>query len=155
MRHALAIGVVALAVLACSSCTVDTELGVDGELQGSSVAVSADPGGAGDVIAVDVRVRFRVGEHAEGDRTFVADRVELFVGETPVAVVNVGFSETLSPGDDVTATISGETTAGAWPDARGLLCSGAPEVTVLVRWDDRTAGELGLDQTTTTDVTCS
>ena len=145
---------VVLAGLIGASCTVDTELGVAADIQGATVTVSPDAGGGGDVVAVEIPVRFRVGEHAEGDREFVANRVELFVGETAVALINVGFMETLSPGDDVTTTITGETRPGDWPDARGLLCSGDPIVTVLVNWDDRTTDELGRAQTTTMDVDC-
>lgn len=140
--------------LLAGSCTVDTELGVDAEIQGASVSVTSDAAGGGDVVGAEVRVRFRVGEHADGARTFVANRLELFVGETPVAQINVGFSETLSPGEDLTTTVSGESPPGAWPGARDVLCSGAPEVTILIRWDDTTAGELGLDDATTTDVSC-
>ena len=145
---------VALAGLLAGSCTVDTELGVAADIQGASVSVSEDAAGGGDVVGVEVEVRFRVGEHAEGDREFVANRLELFVGESPVAQLNVGFMETLSPGDDVTTTITGTSTAGAWPDARAQLCGGDTLVTLLINWDDRTTDELGRAQTSTMNVTC-
>ena len=151
--------VAAAAVLA--SCTVDTELGVAAEIQSAAVTVT----GTGDatVVAVSIPTRFRVGEHAEATRMFIIQRAELMVGETPVAQMGIdyppGFTGQLAPGDDQTITLTGETPAGAFPEAPGQLCGAT--VRVLVRWQDVTPGasplpgDFGVTEASTTDVTCS
>ncbi len=155
MRRAAA--VVALAAVA-AACTVDTELGIAAQVEGGAVTVTAD-----DAVQVEARVRFRVGEHAEGPRQFILQRLELFVGDTPAARVNAdyppGFDGTLAPGEDETVTLTGTSSAGAFPAARDLLC-GAGSVRLLVRWQDVTPGdspvdtEYGLAEGSTGDVTC-
>jgi len=125
----------ALALLLTCGCTVDTELGVAADFQSATVRVS----GAGDttVVAVDLVVDFRVGEHAQGGaRIFVVSVATLFVDSTPTAEIRVDDSRTLSPGSSTTVTLTGETRPGAHPSARDLLCAGSPTVQVLIQWSE-------------------
>lgn len=154
MRAALALP---LAVLV-GACTVDTELGVAATVRGGAVTITSD-----DVVQVEARTEFRVGEHADGTRQFVLGRLELFVEDTPAAQVNPdyppGFDGQLSPGEEQAVTLTGATTPGAFPSAREVLC-GASTVRILVRWQDVTPGdtpvdsEFGVAEGTTGDVTC-
>lgn len=148
--------VTALAVLA-GACAVDTELGVAAEIQSASITVTGT--GDANVVAVSLETRFRVGEHAMGERQFVVQRAELFIDDTPAALVNLSYSNTLAPGDDETVTLMGSTSAGAFPNAPMLLCD-ASDVEVVVRWQDIAPGEtptetdFQLAQLTTTNVRC-
>ncbi len=139
-------------------CSVDTELGVAAELQSATVTVAGT--GADAAASVMLDVRFRVGEHALGPRTFVVPRADVRVGETPAATVNLdrppGFDGTLSPGESQEVTLVGTTTN---PDADGVIC-GAPSATVVIQWEHRDAmdpssmGEFDVAEMDTSDITC-
>lgn len=154
MRAALAV----LVLPWVAACTVDTELGVAAVVRGGTVTVTSD-----DVVRVEALTRFRVGEHAEGPRQFVLQRMEVFVEDTPAVQVNPdyppGFDGELAPGEEQTITLTGATAPGAFPSARDVLC-GASTARILVRWQDVTPGdapvdsEFGIAEGTTEDITC-
>jgi hypothetical protein len=127
-------------------------------MQSASVTVAGT--GAEAAASVMIDVRFRVGEHALGPRTFQVPRADVRVGETAAATVNldrpIGFGGTLSPGESQNVLLTGTTTN---PDVDATLC-GAGTATVLIRWEHRdamdpsTLPEIDVAQIDTTDISC-
>jgi len=138
-----------------SGCTVDAELGVAAEVEEASVSAS----GSGDMVSigVEMRVRFRVGEHAQGERTFIVPKTDLFVDGRIITTINldrpIGFDGRLAPGESETVTISGQIVGplGAEKDA---VCAAASGVQLLVRWEDTTAMQIDQVDFLTTSVVC-
>jgi len=127
-----ALGLV-LAAAPSGGC-VDTELSLDAQVRAASVTLGAD-----DVIEVELEMDVRVGKYAIAGDDFVIPQVGLFVGDAPVAEVNLerpeGFDGRLEPGESTTVTLRGATLPGAYPAARGVLCGGGEvEVTVVAEW---------------------
>ena len=156
-RLALAGAAVIVAITAVAlSCTVDTELGLTAQV--TSADIHANGSGASAVITVDVTTDVRVGEHAQGMRTFIVPRLDLLVGDTLVATVNldrpVGFDGTLAPGESQTIRLHGATFAGSF-DPAAICVSPTPTVRIVLHWNDMTAMEMGTAEGTTTRVTCT
>lgn len=152
----VAVGALALCA---GSCTIDTELGVAADFRSATIRVSGAD--ATTVVAVDLVVDFRVGEHAQGgDRRFIVTTAGMFIDMAPVADVRVDDSRTLSPGDSTTVTLTGESRAGAFPAARDQLCSGSPTVQVLIQWSEETVLDpppmmmFDMEDFTTTSIVC-
>ena len=123
-----------VALLGLQAC-VDTALTLVVELEDATVYLRDE--GAGEVLRTDLTVFVRVGEHALGGDDFILPEAQLFVGEVPVAAINLdrpeGFDGTLAPGDSTTVRLTGSVAAAAYPEARSQLC-GARSVSVLVLW---------------------
>jgi hypothetical protein len=147
-RRAARLGpaVAALLALGCADLA-DTELGVDATVESASVRH-----GGGEVSAT-LDVSYRVGTHAEGERRFGPQSIDLFVGESLVATLPPttppGFDGTLAPGESARVTLEGVTSDATDP---ARLCGA--EVTVLFRWVDATTLEIGMTEAVTSDVTC-
>ena len=128
---------------------VDTELGLDATVQAARVEV------LGDAVTVSIDIDYRVGEHAEGNRVFQPQAIELYVGGALVATITPeappGFVPGLSPGDSRSATLGG---TNAMVSGASTLCGGG-EVVVLFRWLDGATLEIGMTEASTTDVACS
>lgn len=143
----LAIVIAVVGAVLLGGC-VDTALGLEATLGAARVQV------AGDAVTVSVDVDYRVGPYAEGDRMFQPQTIELYVGGSLVASVTPdappGFVSRVAPGESQSTTLGGTTTmvSGA-----GTLCGA--EVTVLFRWLDGATLEIGMTETSTTDVVCS
>ncbi|MEZ4339427.1 MAG: hypothetical protein R3B82_22620 [Sandaracinaceae bacterium] len=127
---------------------VDTELGLDATVDSARVTVAAS-----DVVTTRLETTYRVGEYAEGDRLFQPNGIELYVGETLVArmvpSVPPTFVQRVSPGESRMSPILGEDDMATDPRS---LCGA--EVRVLFRWLDASTMEIGMTETTTSDVTC-
>ncbi|MCB9593207.1 MAG: hypothetical protein H6719_10785 [Sandaracinaceae bacterium] len=138
--------VVGFALLA-SGC-IDTELGLDAVIDSSRVTVAPDG-----VVTARLETTYRVGEHAEGDRLFQPNGIELYVGDVLVArmvpTVPPTFVQRVSPGESRSSPILGMDTMATDPSQ---LCGAT--VTVLFRWLDASTMEIGMTQATTSDVTC-
>jgi len=123
-----------VALLVAVGC-IDTALSLVVELEGATVHVRDE--GAGEVLRTDLTVFVRVGKRALAGDDFILPEAQLFVGETPVAEINLerpeGFDGTLEPGDSTTVQITGSVSTAAYPEARSQLC-GADAVTALVLW---------------------
>lgn len=136
-----------LVLLACASwgaSCVDTELSLDMQLRSAAITVQAD-----DTILVDLVADVRVGKHALSGDNFIVSRADLIlVSGEPVGQVVLerpeGFDGRLEPGESTTITISGTSPAGAFPDARSLLCSGQ-EVQVSATWQAEEQADDPLD----------
>lgn len=144
-------------VLLLASCSVDTELGVGADVRSAQVTIT----GSGDatVVAVDMMIELHVGEHAMGERMFRVQTVDVFYeGMAIAAPINLdrpaGFDGVLAPGETVTVMFHGQSIAGAFPAAASTLCPSMPPVQLLVRWEDLTAMEISMANTTTTHVVC-
>jgi len=144
-----------LAIAGAAGCTVDTETGVGADVLATDVTFAGT--GLEATIALQMTVRFHVGEHVMEARTFIPLRVDLFVGEDIVGTVNLdrpaGFDNTLEPGETESVDFTGSGFV-ANATARDLACDPAALVTILIRWDDMTADEIRMDSITTNDVTC-
>jgi hypothetical protein len=151
-RALLALG---LAIAGAAGCTVDTETGVGADVLSTDVSFAGT--GIDATIALQMTVRFHVGEHVMDARTFIPLRVDLFVGEQLVGTVNLdrppGFDNTLEPGESETVDFTGSGFV-ANATARDLACDPASMLTINIRWDDMTADEISMDSITTNDVTC-
>ena len=156
----------ALALLACTSwgaSCVDTELSLDMQLRSAAITVQAD-----DTITLDLVADVRVGKHALSGDSFIVARADLvLVDDTPVALVSLdrpdGFEGRLEPGESVRIEIAGRSPAGAFPNARMLLCSGG-DVRVTATWQAEEQADDPLDPPImsfgtaileTDDVTCA
>lgn len=156
----------ALAAVCAASGCIDTEPGLDVDVR--SAAVQVEGSGDATVVGVALETRLHVGKYALAGRDAITiERIELFRGETPVALLNAarpeGFDEALEPGQTRTVTITGETEPGSFSDARPELCEGDPTIQVNLLWSARLSTddpenpfttEMGQSDTTTTDVTC-
>lgn len=138
--------VLAFAVL-LGGC-VDTELGLDATVDSARITVAPD-----DVVTARLETTYRVGEYAEGDRLFQPNGIELYVGDALVArmvpSVPPTFVQRVSPGESRMSPILGEDDMATDPRS---LCGA--EVRVLFRWLDASTMEIGMTETTTSDVTC-
>lgn len=157
-RSAL-LGVAALLGVGC----IDTALSLVVELRSAQVSLDAE-----DVLAVDLVLDVRVGEHALAGDDFVVPRAGIVVsGGDPVAEINLerpeGFDGRLEPGESTVVRISGRSLPGAFPRARELICGGAP-LEVVVTWTAREQPDDPLDpplmsmgsaSIVTTDVSCA
>lgn len=136
----------AASVVLASGC-VDTELGLDAMVDDARITVS----GAG--VSGSFDVTYRVGEHAEGDRTFQPQAFELLVGDALVATLSPsappGFVSRVSPGDSYTVTFEAAASSAVEPTR---LCGA--DVVVVFRWFDASTSEIGMTETTITDVSC-
>ena len=152
-----------LVLLALAAC-VDTALTLVVELEDATVHVRDE--GAGEVLRTDLTVFVRVGKYALGGDDFILPEAQLFVGEVPVAEINLdrpeGFDGTLEPGESTTVQITGSVSTAAYPEARSQLC-GASSVTVLVLWTadqqpddplDPPTRQMGTATLDTTDIQC-
>lgn len=152
-----------LALLALAGC-IDTALSLVVELEDATVHVRDE--GEGEVLRTDLRVFVRVGKHALGGDDFILPEAQLFVGEVPVAEINLdrpeGFDGTLDPGESTTVQITGSVSAAAFPEARSQLC-GAASVTALVLWTaepqpedplDPPSRQMGTATVDTSDIRC-
>ena len=142
------------AVLA-AGCTVDTETGVGATVQSTEVTFMGT--GIDATIALEMTIEFHVGEHVEEGRTFIPLGVDVFVGERIVGRAMFdrppGFDNMLDPGQTERVTFHGMGFVEA-ADGKDLACAPGAMVTVLVRWDDMTAGEIGMTSVTLDSVTC-
>ena len=145
-----------IAVSGAAGCEVDTELGIAADVTSAQVTVTG--AGADSIVGVDLVVHFRVGEHAQGVRTFIVPQADLFSGTEFLAQITLArppdFDGMLAPGEDETVSIHGETRPGDFAGARDPLCAPQPTITVLLRWRDQTTAELGASQAMTSAVTC-
>ena len=120
----------ALMMLSSTSC-IDTELGLAVDVTGASVSVDATD------ISVELTCDVRVGTYALAGDDFILPRAGIFVGEVPVAELNlerpVGFDGRLEPGESTTVTLVGSAGIDAYPSAPGQLC-GASAAEVTVNW---------------------
>ncbi|MGE0790666.1 MAG: hypothetical protein AB7S26_33640 [Sandaracinaceae bacterium] len=140
--------IVSLAVMLASCADlVDTELGLDAQI--ASVAITVSPE---NLLSFEGDVTARVGEHAEGTRRFTSTHVDFLVGSEYIGSINPtypsDFDFMIAPGESRSGAVFGSVTF----DNASIACGA--EVTVLLRWTDGTTGELGMFETTTTDVTC-
>ncbi|HBQ11012.1 MAG TPA: hypothetical protein DEF51_07475 [Myxococcales bacterium] len=149
-------GRAALAALACallsgaglSGCAdvVDTELGLDADIDAARVSTM------GSTVSVELDVTYRVGPFAEGERMFQPQGIELYADDALVATLSPmappGFQARVAPGEAFTATFpaSGDVSDGA------AVCAG--ELRVLFRWLDTTTMEIGMTDAIVPDPTC-
>lgn len=140
----------AAALLLLSGCAdvVDTELGLDATVDAARVSYASG------VVSASIDVTYRVGEHAEDERVFQPQAIDLFVGEELVTTLSPtptspDFDAALMPGESASATLEGGMSGVTDP----MRLCGA-EVRVLFRWVDQTTLEIGMTETVTTDVTC-
>jgi hypothetical protein len=141
----------AFVLVALGSCSVDTELGVAAEIESATVTVTGT--GADAEVSVSMDVTFRVGEHAQGARTFQVPRADVYVTDMIPATVNLDrpatFDGTLAPGEMETVTLTGATPN---PDADATLC-GAAAVSVRIYWEHRpAAGGTALPEMDTAEI---
>lgn len=138
---------VALFALLLAEC-VDTELGLDATVDSARVTVAPDG-----VVTARLETTYRVGEYAEGDRLFQPNGIELYVGDALVArmvpSVPPTFVQRVSPGESRMSPVLGMDTMATDPRR---LCGA--EVRVLFRWVDGSNMEIGMTETSTSDVTC-
>lgn len=132
-----------LLVTVCVLGCIDTALSLVLDVQNGAVTVEPD-----EHLSIEVTARLRVGEYALSGDSFTVPRASVFVGETPVAEINLdrpeGFVGRLEPGESVTLTFRG-TTAGTPPaSARATLCT-AGEATVLMMWQAEQQADDPLD----------
>ncbi|MBX3273584.1 MAG: hypothetical protein KF729_25190 [Sandaracinaceae bacterium] len=141
MRAALALS------LLLGGC-IDTELGLDATIDTACVTVTS-----ANAVSARLDTTYRVGEHAEGDRLFQPNGLELYAGDALVAQmvpdVPPGFVSRVSPGESRSSVVVGEDRMAADPRR---LCAGP--VRVLLRWLDGSTREIGMADTVTSDVTC-
>ncbi len=147
MRRALAVLAAAVALGGCAD-VIDTELGLDAAVDTAAVTVS------GGVVSGSFDVSYRVGEHAEGVRSFRPQAISLFVAGAVVGTIvptaEAGFDPMIAPGESRTVVLSGDAAGVSDPN---VLCGA--EVTLVLMWTDRATGEMGMHESTTTNVTCS
>lgn len=147
-RRSAAVGPVlaALALLGCADL-VDTELGLAAEIDVATVTV------AGGIVSAAVVVTYRVGPHAEGERTFQPQAIDLYVDAELVAPLIPSapddFDPVLAPGEARTVTLTAGMSGVTAPER---LCGA--EVTVVFRWRDTTTRESGLVEAMTSEVSC-
>lgn len=138
--------VLALLAAGCAD-VVDTELGLDATIDAASVTVS------GDAVSGTFEVTYRVGEFAEGTRSFQPQGISLFVDEVIVGTVIVeappDFEPSVAPGESRQVTLSGDAVGVTEPSR---LCGAT--VTLVFMWTDRSTGEMGMVEATTGDVSC-
>lgn len=127
-------------------CSVDTELGVGAEGLGATVVVEGDPA----TVEAEIHVRFRVGEFAPSNQSFVPTAIGVNVGESNAAMAGiqgiVGFDGTLDPGEERTVRVASDPASTmVQAGARSLLCAGNP-VRVVLSYEfaegERMPGEL-------------
>lgn len=127
------VALIAPLVVAVGPGCIDTALSLVVELEDATVYVRDE--GAGEVLRTDLTVFVRVGKYALAGDDFILPEAQLFVGEVPVAEINLdrpeGFDGTLEPGESTTVQITGSVSTAAYPEARSQLC-GADTVTALV-----------------------
>ncbi len=152
-----AVVLAALVAFAVSGCSVDTALGLVGQVQDASVSVTGSD--TATVVAVDMTMDVRLGTHAMGSRDFIVPKVDLLVGGNVVATVNLdrpaGFNGTLAPGDHETLMLHGATVPGAFPMAHDPLCASGASAEVLVHFEDTTQMTAGQASFSTASITCS
>ena len=119
-----------LALVGLIAC-IDTALGLVVEVGSADVLVAAD------TLEVNVSCDVRVGTHALAGDDFTLPMASIFVGDLPVAEINLNrpamFTGRLEPGESRTIEVDGQATLTAFPNARDQLC-GASEATVVVQW---------------------
>lgn len=132
-----------------ASCAVDTELGLDATIDAASVLVAAD-----DSVVVSVDLTYRVGAYAEATHRIAPQAIVLFVADSPVVSLvpraPPGFVGTVRPGESFMTTLQSTSTTATDPRR---MCGA--EVRVLFRWVDGSTMEIGMTDSTTSDVTCS
>lgn len=126
---------------------MDTELGLDAVVTAARVRYMSG------VVSASVDVRYRVGEHAEGQRIFQPQAIDLFVADELVATLSPSssgpFEARLAPGESAEVTLEGGMSG---VDDPTRLCGA--DVRVLVRWIDQATLEIGMTETSTSDVIC-
>lgn len=163
-RLLLLAGIVCLAWAVAGATCVDKEPGLSVTVQSASVSVEGMAETT--VVGADLETRLHVGKHALAGRDAITiQSIDLVAGETAVARVIPDrppeFEESLEPGETRTFTIAARSREGTFPDARETLCSGSPEVEILMMWTAEvstggtsTMQEMGRATATTTDVSC-
>jgi len=157
LHHTLALLLVFFSSALVAGCSIDTELGVAAEISSATVTIAGT--GADAAASVMVDVVFRVGDHAQGARTFVATRVEILPADRghPVNLDRPpAFDGTLSPGESESVTYMG-TSPAANIDAD--VC-GLSVVTVRLPYAHRDAAdpsgfpEMDAAEFETSDINC-
>lgn len=153
-------GALSLLAVGC----IDRTPGLELTVERAEVAVVAD--GAAAEVTVDLSLRVHVGKHALAGRDLIVPTADLYEGGEIGATVNLArppdFPASLDTGETASYDTVGVTPAGAFPNARAVLCGGEP-VLVIVNWEAmiRTEDiaepfrrELGRAEEMTTRVTC-
>lgn len=153
MTHRSAVLGARLAVLAlagsASGCAdlVDTELGLAAEIAQANVTV------AGGIVSTVVVVEYRVGEHADEARTFQPQAIDLYVGDEPIAQLVPSapddFVPVVAPGESRTVVLTAGMSGVTAPER---LCGA--DVTVVFRWLDATALEIGMAEAMISEASC-
>ncbi len=140
-------------VLSLSACALDTQLGLDATIGSSSVDVSADPSGSGDVVSVTMDVTYRVGAHAQASHDFTPSGIDVFVDGALVVTIPpdrpAGYVPRLSPGQSVTNTFTGASRPGVAMDPRRLC---GAQAHLVFRYTDGT--QPGMAEADTSSITC-
>jgi hypothetical protein len=138
----------AIAALLLAGCEIDTELGIAAEITSAVITVPSDAS-----VSVEVDVDYRVGEHAEGERNFQPQAIEVYAGEELVAQITpelpAGFTPRIAPGAEASVHLTGSDDTVT--DPRGLC---GTEARILFRWRDATSAEVGMTEGVSDVVAC-
>ena len=120
-----AYGVCLLVLLAAGCVNIDEEPGFAAELQRADVRVTS--AAEGEVIAVSIEMRVRVGEYAQQGRDFDIPRADLYVDGRVVATANVesiaGGDMDLLPGESYDLVLQAQTRPGSFEGAGAQICA--------------------------------